>query len=371
MPIYASAFFIPTSASIPYILEDVYLKGSYRSVATIAERNAIKTAARKQGALCFVRETNTIYWLPDAVIAGDAAWKPFDVTKYVNFKWTSPLHMDEEHNVYIDEERIIPIITDKENGFMLLASAEGPVWVKYDGLPSTANAEAGMALVLNGVEKTLIWSKIQALPSTEGVDADSALLVDEDGNVFWGPTTGLPSSVGVPDGRGIILVDGKATWGEFSGLPSSDGVPDGYGIKLVDGKAAWGEFEGGGASKPRTTKTIQLGIIPAGTSKTQSETIISSTIALLRVASSQPDCLVQFYPDNSYDDLSNPYSFQSSSLKLEDDGTTVDEEGNITYHRRYSIFSCDKGVDKIFVKVTNTGAVDVNSSVLIEYVPME
>lgn len=63
MPISLSSFQIPLSPSIPYLLEDTYLKGGYRSVATLANLNAIHPVARKPGMLVYCLETDTIYKL--------------------------------------------------------------------------------------------------------------------------------------------------------------------------------------------------------------------------------------------------------------------------------------------------------------------
>lgn len=63
MPITLSSFQIPLSPSIPYLLEDTYLKGGYRSVATLANLNAIHPVARKPGMLVYCLETDTIYKL--------------------------------------------------------------------------------------------------------------------------------------------------------------------------------------------------------------------------------------------------------------------------------------------------------------------
>ena len=61
MPLILPSFQLPLTPSLPYILEDVYLKGGYRSVATLDAMNAIHPAARKLGMLVYCVETDLIY----------------------------------------------------------------------------------------------------------------------------------------------------------------------------------------------------------------------------------------------------------------------------------------------------------------------
>lgn len=316
MPIYASAFFIPTSASIPYILEDVYLKGGYRSVATIAERDAIKTAARKQGALVYVREDNTIYWLPDAVIAGAAAWKPFDVTKYVNFVWQDPLKMEEKDgkfNVSIDEKRIVPLILDTNTGNILLATAEGPKWQKFDPLPSRDNAKKDWALILDA-NKDMIWGPVSGLPPTDGVAEGSAVLLGPDGP-HWGPV-----AAGTIERKNVSI-----------GFVSI--APDEVRKSAVD--------------------------VPGG------------SLMILRLAVDTADVLVQIYSKSDYSDT-NPYTFRSSSAMLEDDGTSVAENGDVSRQRRYAFFSAvDTADPKMYIAVTNERPGATPVSVSLTVLPLE
>lgn len=316
MPIYASAFFIPTSASIPYILEDVYLKGGYRSVATIAERDAIKTAARKQGALVYVREDNTIYWLPDAVIAGAAAWKPLDVTKYVNFVWQDPLKMEEKDgkfNVSIDEKRIVPLILDTNTGNILLATAEGPKWQKFDPLPSRDNAKKDWALILDA-NKDMIWAPVSGLPPTDGVAVGSAVVLGADG-------------------------------------------------------PKWGDIATGSVER----KDIAIGFVnvePAAVAKSSVD-VPSGSLMILRLAVDQSDVLVRIYSKSDYSDT-NPYTFRSSATMLEDDGTSVAENGDVSRQRRYAFFAAvDATAPKMYIAVTNERPGATPIAVSLTVLPLE
>lgn len=317
MPLYASAFFVPTSAGVPYILEDIYLRGGYRSVATIADRDAIKSAARKQGAIVYVREDTTLYWLPDTVVAGSDAWKPFDVTRYVNFVWDDPLSLDTEaeegkFHVKIDEKRIVPVILEEHAGFVLTAGENGPVWVKLDALPARDAAAAGHALILDA-QKNPIWGAVSSLPSTQGVAQGSALVVDS---------------------------EGAAVWGEA-------------------------------AKKARITPEHSPGPIVAAGSAQFELTLNSQFGAVLRLAVSHPDLVVELHRAETFDDT-NPYTFISSVAKLEDDGITVLEGGEVQRSRRYGFFEAAvAATPKMYVKITNEGQDPVEPTLYLTFLPME
>lgn len=57
MPLTPTSFFLPASDAIPYLMEDKYLRGGYRSVVDNAARDAIHPAARKPGMQVYVAAT--------------------------------------------------------------------------------------------------------------------------------------------------------------------------------------------------------------------------------------------------------------------------------------------------------------------------
>jgi len=310
MPLYASGFFIPSSAGIPYILEDVYQKGGYRSVATVAERDAIKTAARKQGMLVYVREDNTLYEIPGTTLAGADAWKKFDARKYVGFDFKAPLAISEEFEVSIDELRLVPEMEGVEKGKVLAVGENGSEWI--DGLP--AGGTTGDAIVRNA-EGAAVWAKVSGLPSTEGVDEGSALVVGEDGN---------------------------AKWGEAAGGKRARSVLNSTYLNV-----------GQGAS---VQNTIQ---------------VPSPTLMILKLSVDQPDITVELHSSPAYSDT-NPYTFTSSNLKLEDDGITTFEDGGEVVSRRYGFWSANSGGDnKVYVRITNAGQAHAAVALQMTVLPME
>ena len=68
MPLYPSSFFVPASASIPFLLEDKYMRGGWHCVADEAERDAIGTGARKLGMRVYVADTGETWTLENSDI---------------------------------------------------------------------------------------------------------------------------------------------------------------------------------------------------------------------------------------------------------------------------------------------------------------
>lgn len=78
MAIPLSSYLSKASGSIPFLLKDVDLKGGFRVVADIAERDTIHIGAKTAGMLVYVAATGEFYqWI-------SSAWQLWDVTSMVN-----------------------------------------------------------------------------------------------------------------------------------------------------------------------------------------------------------------------------------------------------------------------------------------------
>jgi hypothetical protein len=341
MPLYASAFFLPTSPSIPFLLEDIYLRGGYRTVATIAERDGIRPAARKKGMIVFVQEDDTMYWIPGAT-GGVSAWKEYDVTKYVNFIFQEPLILDineetGERTVRVDATRLLPAAPE-EGEYVLVSTSEGPAWVVSDALPSTDDAEGGDVLILD-FEKKPIWGKVDALPPSDASDKGKALVLDDEGSPYWGAA--LPEPDDQQPGS-VLLLDG-------------------------DRKPVWSSLA---QANDRETIVLEMGSIAADGERTESITLNSSTIMMLEFTLSAPEIQVELHSDNTFSDT-NPFIFVSSLAKMSDDGLSFDDEGSVTVHRRYAFYSDAQNQKQIHVKATNLGDVTRIVNITLVYLNME
>lgn len=337
MPLYASAFFLPTSPSIPFLLEDIYLRGGYRTVATIADRNAIRPPARKQGMVVFVQEDSTMYWIPGST-GGIAAWKELDITKYAKFVWQDPLILDVdeetgEHTVSISPERIVPVSEEQEAGYVLTASPEGPAWARLDALPDTDSAQIGMALVLDS-NKNPIWGV--SIPDTSLASFGDSLTLDAEKNPVW--KTLVPPTDGVPEGSALVVGPEGIIWGD--------------------------------SRKKRKSVNLPLGTLIVGGSTSTSFTTDSSVMMILTLGVDTPDIRIELHNTDQFDDT-NPYVFVSSPAQLFDDGTTVNTDLTVIPSRRYGFYVESDQNKKIHVKATNLGGTSVEPSLLMNVISLE
>jgi hypothetical protein len=63
MPLYPTSFFVPSSATIPFLMEDTYIRGGWHCVADDAARDALPTGARKAGMRMYVASTGFTWTL--------------------------------------------------------------------------------------------------------------------------------------------------------------------------------------------------------------------------------------------------------------------------------------------------------------------
>lgn len=119
MPVAISSYFLPSTEFVPYILEDTYIKGGYTVFATAAERDSWTANARdtfgvfnfepfdprKQGALCYVVEDDTLFKLAEDL----ETWEELQFG--LDFETEDPLQFvgsGPSQRLTIDRTRILP-----------------------------------------------------------------------------------------------------------------------------------------------------------------------------------------------------------------------------------------------------------------------
>lgn len=132
MPVNMTSFLLPASAALPYLLEDKYLRGGMRCLATLAERDAMSAGNKKPGALCYITETNKIYQLGK----DNATWGELKLG--ANFKFNSPFVTATDADgltvVGLDPNSQVP--EPEFAGMTLMSGANGQmVWVDMSGNP--------------------------------------------------------------------------------------------------------------------------------------------------------------------------------------------------------------------------------------------
>ena len=220
---------------------------------------------------------------------------------------------DGKSEVSIDEKRIVPIIVDEEEGFVLLAGPNGPIWQEFEPLPSRANAQKGWALIL-----------------------------DANKDLIWGPVTGLPPTDGVSEGSAVVL------------------GPDG---------PEWGQVSGG--NKMRTMLGAQFAGVPVDGTVTQVVDIPSASVMVVELGVDVSDVLITIHTTSAYNDT-NPYAFRSAPAMLHDDGTSVAENGDVSRQRRYALFAAaDVANPKMYITATNEGAATTDIHLSFTVLPLE
>lgn len=412
MPIYAAAFFLPTSASIPFLLEDIYLRGGYRTVRDLEDMKAIKPAARKKGMMVYVQDIGKLYWVP-AGVGGPNAFKEFDATEYVHFQSDGVVSVEDEDGeatLTIDKMRILPEISD-EATHVLITEDGIPVWAKRNFVPDTTGATAGQAVVFDK-DGNIVWSDVDGLPSADQAEKGDALILDADNKPIWGKVDGLPDTSqaqpgmavaldenmepvwkyvdGLPDAENatagqVVMLDSdkKAIWGTVNGLPDITEDDDGKVLVVTGDNPNWAAYH----APSRQVQTIQFPIIVVSGTADIAVDVTSNTLVALGLALSDPDLLLEIHQSEDYSDT-NPYMFRSSLIKLEDDGTTIipvdpdgeepvypDAPAEVTvkevYSRRFAILSASEQDRKLYMRLHNEGAVSVEPTLTLTYVPME
>lgn len=75
MPISMTAFLLPSNAAIPFLVEDIYVKGGFRCVAAFTDLTKIHPFAKKSGMLAYVSQDDKMYKL----LADRTTWVEFKV----------------------------------------------------------------------------------------------------------------------------------------------------------------------------------------------------------------------------------------------------------------------------------------------------
>lgn len=102
MPINLPTFLRPTSSAIPFLLEDVNIKGGLRTVEALTDRDAIPSAGRKAGMLVAVAETGLSYTLAADLVT----WSEYKTAPMSHVHSASEITTtDETHRFVTDVEK--------------------------------------------------------------------------------------------------------------------------------------------------------------------------------------------------------------------------------------------------------------------------
>lgn len=339
MPLYPTSFFIPPTG-VPFIVEDIYVRGGYRVVADLAARDAMTVAGRKQGMICRVLSENTLYELIGGT--GNTFWQVFDATKYV--KLGAPLKLDAGTGT-ITLELGAPFLLD---GTALSIDVSTLFDTSFKDYFNAGSADNGKALVYNHATGSFVLTTITS------------------GSTYTGTS---PISVsGSAISLDLTAFYGAASKTHFAAGAGQDGYVLAYDHAL--GKIVLRQISAG-STLARGALTHNTGSVAAG--GTANFTLATGkTAMLLELTLSVPDVTIECHSTAARTDA-NPYKFKSAAGKLSDDGISVLEDSSLQYNRRYAFLANLEATptDNTYWKITNNSASAQTISVNINRIKLE
>lgn len=130
MPVMLTSFLLPSNAELPFLVQDIHVKGGLRCVKTRAERDAIKTAAKSEGMMVWVSADKQMYQLA----ADMTTWEDAKLGNNLVFK--SPLKVTQNANnekeVSLEDSQLIPVA--EQPGLVLTSGANNSLtWANFGG----------------------------------------------------------------------------------------------------------------------------------------------------------------------------------------------------------------------------------------------
>lgn len=343
MPLYPTSFFIPP-AGVPFIVEDKYMRGGYRVLPTIAERDAIHVAARKAGLLVRVMEDDTIYELIGGT--GNAFWRPLDIMKYI--KLGAPLLIGEDGNITLDLGANFNMVNGKLE--IDVTNLLGPSLKDYF---SATAADNGKVLTYDSTTSTFILKAVSGGTSGPTYSATAPI------------TISAQNAIGVDFTK--LLGESMVTY--FSAVAGDDG-------KVLAYDHATQKFilktpAAGGSTLARVGTTSNRGSVAAG-AVSDFTVATGKTAMVVALSVNVPDVTIECHSTPARND-GNPYKFKSATGMLEDTGTSILEDGSTQYNRRYAFVANLENTPAIntYWRVTNNAASAQSITVNINYLTFE
>lgn len=305
MPLYPSSFFVPP-AGVPFLIEDKYMRGGYRVLATVTDRDAIATAARKAGMLVRTQDDGNIYELVGGT--ANTNWQLLDITKYI--KLGAPLNV-------VDGKLVLTIAAPLIVGDTGLSIDVSNLFKdQLSTFLKATDADNGKSIVYDSASKSFVLKTI-----TSG---------------STGPTYSNAAPITLSN-TNVIGIDYAVLFGEgFANSVSAAAADDGKVLtydhgtrKLVLRTAAAGGTTLARAKLSKTTASLAANGVGDFTMA------LGKTAMIVALSVDKADVVVECHSTSARNDV-NPYKFLSSASKLTDDGTSVLEDGSIQYNRRYA-----------------------------------
>ena len=137
MPLAASTFFLPASASVPFILMDLHLRGGFKVYVDEAERDGSHPFSRKAGMLIYVQSLKQYQTLEEDM----STWTEFTTGGggLSAEGLVEPLYIDDDGKLAIQPHRILPQEV-RRAGYVLTST--GPNTFAWQEPPATVGKRA-------------------------------------------------------------------------------------------------------------------------------------------------------------------------------------------------------------------------------------
>lgn len=343
MPLYPTSFFLPP-AGVPFILEDKYMRGGYRVLATLAERDAIAVAARKAGMIVRVTEDNTLYELVGGT--GNAFWQPIDLMKYI--KLGAPLILGGDGSITLDLGSSFNLTDGKLE--INVTDLLGPTLKDFF---SATSADDGKVLSYDGATGTFILKTVSSGTSGPSYSAADPITINGQNEIGINFTNLFSTS---------LVTFFSAAAGDDGKVLTYDHATQKFILKTP---------AAGGTTLERTSVVENRGSIAAGAAS-DFTVPTGKTAMIVALSVNVADVTVECHSTSTRTDV-NPYKFKSATGKLSDDGTSILEDGSTQYNRRYAFVANLEATpgSNTYWRVTNNSASAQSITVNITYLTYE
>lgn len=236
MPVMMSSYLLPLSPSLPFLVEDTYVKGGFRVVATFSDLGLIVAFAKKQGMLAYVTDEDKYYKL----LADKKTWVEFKLGADLGDQLAAEdpillVKQDTKYVIGLNPSQRIP--APPGAGYQLFSGPSGSlIWVDVTGTESRGqrvNVEYTAPDYItagNFVDFSIPAHAAAMLISVTVNCADVMLqLFESNQRLDTNPYTFVSSADKLQD-DGITVIDGKnVKTRRYSFLASSDDTKRFYG----------------------------------------------------------------------------------------------------------------------------------------------
>lgn len=175
MPIQSPTFFIPasmssgtggkhpyeTSLTPPFILEDIFIRGGFRCLPSLAVRDMIPLPCCKEGMVVYTPENDGKFWRIKSITGSSIEWVEFELGGGDTYGSIDPMGITPDKEIYIDKYRVLPVVMDadgvptaNQGDIVTLDDQLKPKWIPVSqaGVSGTRSHISHQTAILDAVD---------------------------------------------------------------------------------------------------------------------------------------------------------------------------------------------------------------------------